>query len=294
MENKDYIEHLINLANKMIEIKMGIQLQYNTIDNDIKSVAKDYDTILDKFVQLCTEFDLSNSLEIANLFTYLLWNGYFSQNKNFEYKVDGRLNATNAYSFDIMNGIGVCLNISDMLNDILKKCGYSSIMFYNRFICLKHKDYIPKVKRNIEKQRKSLIKLMVEHIFKVGNHVCVLIHENDRFYLYDPTNLLILNVDTLKRSSMINCVGTIENQINSSYKFISDKDKFNEYILDDLVSDLKNNINKKCFYDSTFFENSWINNSKKCAINNSLLESYYDDIKIHIDNIADKVKKLVK
>ena len=37
--------------------------------------------------------------------------------------MDGRLNATDAYIFDIMNGLGVCLTISDMLNDVLKKCG---------------------------------------------------------------------------------------------------------------------------------------------------------------------------
>lgn len=294
MENNDYMEQLINLANKMIEIQNSSRLQYNTIDNVIKSVIQDYEIILDKFAQLCVEFDLSNSLETANLFTYLLWNGYFSQNQNFKYKASGRLNATNAYAFDIMNGIGVCLNISDMLNDILKKCGYSSIMFYNRFICLKHKDYIPEIEKNIEKPKKSLIKLRIEHLLKTSNHVCVLIHENDRFYLYDPTNLLILNVDDLKQSSMINCVGTIENHINNSYKWISNKDQFDEYILDDLVSDLKNNINKKCCYDLTFFKNSWDNNLKQCFLNNSLLESYYDDIKLHIDNIADKVKKLVK
>lgn len=289
--NDDYIVQLMNLATEMIEIKMKVQ--HNTIDNEIKSVVQDYGIILDKFAQLCSLFDLSNSLETANLFTYLLWNGYL-KNKNFKYKVDGRLNAVNAYAFDIMNGLGVCLNISDMLNDALKKCGYASIMFYNRFICLKNKDYVPKVKMNIEKPKNSLIKPVIERIFKLSNHVCVLINENDRFYLYDPTNLLILNIDNLKKSSMINCVGTIENHINDSYKLISDKDKFNEYILDDLVSDLKNNIKNNCSYDFTSFKNSWINNSKQCIANNSLLESYYDDIKVHIDNIADKVKKLVK
>lgn len=74
---------------------------------------------------------------------------------------------------------------------------------------------------------------MVERIFKFSNYVFVLINENDGFYLYYPTNLLILKIDNLKKSSMINCAGTIENHINDSYKLISDKDKFNEYILDD-------------------------------------------------------------
>ena len=37
------------------------------------------------------------------------------------------------------------------------------------------------------------------------------------------------------------------------------------------------------------------NNYDKFIFKGSLaLESYYDDIKAHIDNIADKVKKLVK
>ena len=99
--NDDYIVQLMNLATEMIEIKMKVQ--HNTIDNEIKSVVQDYGIILDKFAQLCSLFDLSNSLETANLFTYLLWNGYFSQNKNFKYKGNGRLNAVNAYAFDIMN-----------------------------------------------------------------------------------------------------------------------------------------------------------------------------------------------
>ena len=38
----------------------------------------------------------------------------FKKIKNFKYKGNSRLNATGAYAFDIMNGIVVCLNISDM------------------------------------------------------------------------------------------------------------------------------------------------------------------------------------
>ena len=35
------------------------------------------------------------------------------------------------YSYDIMNGNGVCLNFSDMLKDILNECGYSSSILIN-------------------------------------------------------------------------------------------------------------------------------------------------------------------
>lgn len=45
--NDDYIVQLMNLATEMLEIKMNVQ--HNTIDNEIKSVTQDYDIILNKF-----------------------------------------------------------------------------------------------------------------------------------------------------------------------------------------------------------------------------------------------------
>ncbi len=51
-----------------------------------------YNSILNKFKKLTVELKLDNSLKIADLYTYLLWNGYFSITRENNFVPDNRAN----------------------------------------------------------------------------------------------------------------------------------------------------------------------------------------------------------
>ena len=88
-------------------VKEFFTLENKSYSADIKGY---YSSLLDKTKKLALELGLTNSLEISNLFSYLLWNGYFSKTKQNRYQQLGRKNISGLFYADIMDGIGVCLN----------------------------------------------------------------------------------------------------------------------------------------------------------------------------------------
>lgn len=87
------------------------EIEENQKENTIS--MEYYNQVLEKTVKLALELNLTKSLEYANLFTYLLWNGYFSLDKKFAFKIEDRLLSEGMYFLDIFKGNGVCLNISE-------------------------------------------------------------------------------------------------------------------------------------------------------------------------------------
>lgn len=131
-----------------------------------------------------------------------MWNGYISKNQNFNYQIEKRALISGMYSFDIMNGNGVCLNFSDMLKDILIECGYNSSILLNKITSKEEikKFYVPEIERNIIKPYNIITKAMPlvfkPIINKIGNHAFNLIEDNGKLYIYDSTNLLFLQLDS--------------------------------------------------------------------------------------------------
>lgn len=168
------------------------------INEILGNCEENYSKILNKFKVLVQELKLNNSLEISILYTYLMWNGYFSKDNKLFYKTQDRAIIQNNFSYDIMCGGAVCLNFSDMLKDILNECGYSSSILLNRLIKERDlkKDYIPLIERNIAKTKFNfnLLSVLVSPLTKkIGNHAFNLIEENGQLYIYDPTNLFFWN-----------------------------------------------------------------------------------------------------
>ena len=59
----------------------AIKEKLSKIDDNL--IEKNYSKILNGYKDLVKELNLTSSLDIANLFSILLWNGYFSENKNY-------------------------------------------------------------------------------------------------------------------------------------------------------------------------------------------------------------------
>ena len=253
----------------------------------LKDSYESYNNIIDSFNKLADELNIKNSLELSLLFSYTLYNGYFSFNKKHFYKIEDRLSISNFYAADIFNGGGVCLNYSDMLTDILNKRGYDAAIITNKINKVK-RSYTPNLKTNIIKPKlitkiEGLIFRTISNI--IGNHACTLIIDKNNPYIYDATNLTMFDCVSQKKAThtlgsgsikltpyfgMI--VATNEQNINAFEKLCLYKDYNNPYSRKDFI------ITAECNYEK--YDN-----------NTSIFNSFNDSIMPSINNILKKVKK---
>ena len=178
-----------------------------------------YNKILENYRLLAEELNIDNSLDLSHLFTYMLWNGYYSVSGKHSYKLQDRLLLTGMNSFDVIKGRGVCLAYSELLHNYLTVCGIKSAILNCRVPTKKNaisSDYRPDIKRNIGSSFSSKISSKMAYVFlnglinKIGNHAVTLIYENDKLFVYDPTNLYVLNVINESTASIINGKGSFE------------------------------------------------------------------------------------
>ena len=99
---------------------------------------ENYNELLSKMSSLSKELNFQNSLELNILFSYLLWNGYLSKDKEYKFSSNDKKNIPGLFFSDIMDGRGVCLNNTEMLKDFLVFNGYSSAIVQNYY---NHKNF---------------------------------------------------------------------------------------------------------------------------------------------------------
>lgn len=271
-----FLSLIITMLKNQIHEKKKILEQHT-------SSKENYEVILKQSKKLALELKLSNSLEIANLYTYLLWNGYFSRDKDLKYQTHNRLLLPGMYSMDIMNGIGVCLNFSDMLTDFINEFDdYSSASVINKMNKGSEKHYKVDIERKVvpEKFSRKLIAPLIKPITKkIGNHAYNLICEKGKLYIYDSTNLSISKFNNKFESSMLAGNGTSDIKPYLSY-YINSSNKANEtldllHISHDLTSP----------YTSKDFITTWEECLELFRENINLLDDFHDEIKKNIINI---------
>lgn len=260
--NYNEVEDTVILTNSIKRIRK----EDNNNRKKYIDLLSDYKNIINKASILFKELKLNNSLEFSILYTYLLYCGYFSQNMDFKFKDEGRKMIPGLYSYDIMTGIGVCLNISDMLKDLLNNSGFkSSIM------------------ANYEYKNNPIewLKLSKENRW---NHAFNLIKENEKLYIYDPTNFRLIKIENTEKAHIMGdnnykfklypygsyYVNTRQREIDLLDEFITTSSFSNYYYIND--------------FNST--KNNCIEIIKQ---NKPLLSDYYDCTKENIDTIANKL-----
>ena len=277
------IYSLIDEANAALEHKK-ISI-YNREEACIEIMTQ-YNSLINKISILAKELNMSNSLELCILYSYLLWNGYFSKTKQNIFKSEGRKFITGLYFADITDGIGVCLNHADMLKDILNSCDYTSVILQNSFDDTTKVNYKIDIERkNIKDEHKSLIEKILK--IKKANHVFNLIEENNKIYIYDSTNLLLYNIADSNYSSLINGKGKNKLFPYQSYYFTYSKDE--EKLLDRLISESD--------YTSPYTKEDFISTSEVNLeiIRNSitLLDDFYTEARSNIISISEETDKIM-
>ena len=239
-----------------------------------------YNSILNKFKKLTIELKLDNSLKIADLYTYLLWNGYFSITRENNFVPDNRANIKGLYSYDLVSGVGLCLNHSDLLKDLLNACGFKACNLVAEIQELE-RSYTPNINRDITNQPHDSNFLTTKYR---GNHLFTLIKENNEFYIYDSTNLAFYKVIKQNRCRIINGTGEFRTFSINSYLFNfteQSKEVLNEFIME------RNFTQPYTFLDfKKYFEEIL----ETVNSNHKLIEDYYKDIYDNLFSINDVIE----
>lgn len=93
---------------------------------DIKQIRSLYQEFITNYNKLNKIFDLNDPIQIHTMFNYLLYKGYLSADKNFEFSKKEARDINGLYGASVITGKAVCRHISAMFTDILNNYGIES------------------------------------------------------------------------------------------------------------------------------------------------------------------------
>lgn len=277
------IYSLIEEANQaLFHIKLSL---YNREEIGINTMEH-YKELLKKISKLSQELNIGNSLELSILFSYLLWNGYLSKDKTYKFQSSNRANLSGMLFTDILDGIGVCINNSEMLKDILNECGYNSCILVNHLdnFMTVHNTY--KIQRNGISERRNILKEIIT--IRKANHAFNLIEDNNKLYVYDSTNLLLYNITNCNYAKLVNGKGKNIIFPYKSYFFCLNKNEV------DLLDKLLTGAFTPQIYTKEDYTCIGTVNLDIIKNSSQLLEDFYSDIIGNIVNISNEINKKVK
>lgn len=242
-----------------------------------------FHSVLENYRVLAEELHFETTIEKCNLFSYLLWNGYFSYNKEHFYDLNDRHPIIGMYFLDIIFGRGVCLNYADALNRYLQVCGIESAPLICKVSAFNRQDseYNLPITRNSKKVKftfsNSILSCLTFLVEKVGNHAITLVKDHDHYFAYDPTNLIVLNIDNAQTLSVVTGDFQYDLKLFTSFLITNDNGQlYNEMLSHPVIQ----GVSKDMMISS--FENTLSIVSE----NRQLLDSAYDNIQPTLEKIT--------
>lgn len=222
-QQKDFYEIVSDVSNYLLVPENSLDLQYlYTIGEDYNERKKEviqlfsnevekYDNIIKITAEFIKEVGLQdNYTSYYTIFSYLLWNGFFSKDMKYIYNNNDLLDLKGFEGLNVISGKGNCRSISNILNSISQQLGFDTHFLINSYRT-NYRNYILDIERNDEY---GLILPSKLHdvsydmtIDSVGNHASILINQNGNFYVYDCTNLSVYKVDETLIANLYNGVG---------------------------------------------------------------------------------------
>ena len=263
-----------------------------------------YKNIVDKTSAfLNSELLVEDPITASVIFEYLLWNGYFSKNNFYQYRMDERINNFSGFGADIMRGNGVCLNNATMLSDVLKSMDYNACTS----VCYVHENAeIPDEKRekmpidrSVYKGNTLLEKLKVKKAIlasyalrpitkKVGNHAIVLSEYNGEFYGIDPTNLCFMTHSNENQLQSLN--GLVDFDLKPTFTHYLNSDEV------DNIKEMYENMNKFANKDVSFLAGNSIKDFYQekvefCDSKKNILKDFHEECLNDIDIVCKTLTK---
>lgn len=248
--------------------------------SDYNKIKIEYQEIVKNYNKMNKLFNLNDPIEVYTMFNHLLYNGYLSVNKKFEYykkenDIDSKLGV------NIITGQGVCRHISSLLTDILNDYGIEAC---NLIV------YISKEKEISLKDKKFLeiLKILPNYIQEkqaemYGNHAISCAFKDDKSYYLDSTNKFTGRINDNK---IIVCDDYKFIPKLNMTKFINEKMQYLK--LKQRLIDSNPSISKeeeKILIDKTI---------NICDDNKDIFEKFYNENKEIYQEINAKVLKLKK
>ena len=263
-----------------------------------------YKNIVDKTSAfLNSELLVEDPITASVIFEYLLWNGYFSKNNFYQYRMDERINNFSGFGADIMRGNGVCLNNATMLSDVLKSLDYNAYTS----VCYVHENAeIPDEKRekmpidrSVYKGNTLLEKLKVKNAIlasyalrpitkKVGNHAIVLSEYNGEFYGIDPTNLCFMTHSNENQLQSLN--GLVDFDLKPTFTHYLNSDEV------DNIKEMYENMNEFANKDVSFLDGNSIKDFYQekvefCDSKKNILKDFHEECLNDIDIVCKTLTK---
>ena len=276
-DNTFEINYLRRIRNLQYQQEQDYKRNHSFIDSE-------YNKIIDDTAKIIKELGFKNNhTSYFSVFSYLLWNGMFSNNQRYTYSLD-TFDILGYFGLDVINGMGNCKSNSDMMNRVFRKLGLDSYFLINS--CdIKSIDSIIDVKRSNSEKKKN-IDDNVDTSFIIGNHANVLVEDSDtnNFYIYDPTNLLIHKTDNSKEATVCNGDGKC---FIKPWGLI-----LREYMgIDEVLEllDCIDNQDKSLFMNNKDIKDIAVESVHRCKKEKTLVLDFYNNINKNIKNINDNI-----
>lgn len=128
-----------------------------------------YDEMIEQTSQFFKENGVLSPEDCFELYTKLLWNGYFSKNGTYTYSTSEKVDIDGNLGIQIVTGSGVCRNNEDFFCKLMNQLGYQAY----QVVCT----------RSIKNQEIPIIEQIL------GNHVITIVETEEKNYYFDTTNL---------------------------------------------------------------------------------------------------------
>ena len=287
---------------------------------DMNEIRTLYQQFIKNYNQMNTEFRLNNPIQICTMFSYLLYEGYLSKDKEFQFSGAEARDISAISGTNIIMGKGVCRHISSMFKDILNDYGIEAYNLgcycrtYNVNInILEHQKYSyvelkEWVKKHIIDERTNLfLNALIEEMEKqekyaefsykqeedknpirkmIGNHViCFSSFEGNDYYL-DPTQTRIYRLNSDSKTLFDN-----EEDSNMKIKITPSLLSNNSKELIEMKNRL---LNSKPSISIEEEQELVLETKKLCEQNIDVFEKFYNDNSEIYDEITNRLVKIKK
>lgn len=288
---------------------------------DMNQINVLYQEFLNNYNKLNKIFDLNDPVQIHTMFNYLLYKGYLSKDKKFQFSSENARDIDVLSGTNVIAGKAVCRHISAMLTDILNNYGIESHRLgvyskdYNINIKILEQlkytkeelinwvrthitdentyDFVMRIIEELVDNRNQHIEISYEMednknplVRKAGNHAITFALKDGKSYFLDPTQTRIYRMSETDKGILYDdeC-DNIPIRLTSSIVLNNSKDyrRLREHLLKQYPS-----ISREQ-------ENAMVKQTLNiCDTNMDIFEQFYSDNSELYDDISSKLLKIRK
>ena len=230
---------------------------YDLVYNEEKKTKQKLISVINNNIKdLMTELKIDNPHVLFYVASYLLWNGYFSYEKNYSFSTKNVVDE----EAQIFIGYGVCRHHVNLFGNI-----YRGLSYKVNELPISHKKSELEYNMGIDKD--ISVNYLPKITKKTNNHQALLIKYSDSSFILDPTNLV--EIEILKNYHLHCYNGTY--LINKKLLKKSLTDFFNKELYNAKIA------SKTPTYSKDEIEDLYYEGKVICHHNSSLLDDFYID-----------------